>query len=409
MAAPKFKKFYKLSFITLMLLSNSQMGCFWEAKKKSSQKSANQSPELVIRDSIFFDRLGDRTSARISFKTKVKVLCEISFGPQDSLDSGNRNSPRPCSSTQDSQLSMSDVITGLDPNKFYYVYLLAKNSENQSEVDSITIREPGSPASPNEPSTQANNSPPGPFQPPGSTSTSDLFIGRIDLVLKSGEVFRHTMKPNLDSEQVRLQLKQNTGCFDQAPSKTHSFGIADANPIITQLATRDLGSATANTRQELPGILQLDYSSINEGVDKWTFMYRYQNKDQIFTSRPVIRFSKVLLLSEPPKDLDYPNLDDTSDPVKIDSRKDLQIQWSVPPQTPATSYVHVQIGRPTLQKSIYCVFQADQRRGIINSRFFSNLQQGSHVISVGLSTILFSPKERWITTTYDWRSGRIEK
>jgi hypothetical protein len=395
--------------VIITVLFNITAGCFLDSKKKGGKKSGGQAAELILRDSIFFDRLGDRTTARISFKTKIKVLCDLSYGAQESSDKISRTPPRTCNTPKDNPLEFTDTINDLDPNKFYYVFLTVKNSDNPNEVDNITVREPGSPPSANQPSTQANNSPSAQSQQSNQNSISELFVGRIDLVLKAGEVFRHVPKTGLDSEQIRTQLKPTLGCFDQAPVKPIMFGAPDANPTITQLATRDLGNTNATTIPELPGILLLDYPNLNEGIDKWTFMYRHQNKDQIYSSRPIIRFSKVQIASETTYDLDYPNLDDTTDPIKIDQRKDLQIQWSVPPQTPATSYVHVQIGRPTLQKSVYCVFQADQRKGLINSRILGNIQQGSHVISAGLSTILFSPKDRWITITYDWRSGRIEK
>ncbi len=388
--------------------------CFLEGKKKKNQRGATGGSEIVLRDSIFFDRLGDRTSARLTFKTKVPATCQYTFYPQDQPTPDAPPQPILCSDPDKPRSEFNERISPLLAGKLYFLTLTAKNPSAPGTPDTFIVREPEGGGGTNSP---AGTSPSG-TSPSGSPSSngdqdtaplSELFVGRVDMALKSAEVLRHVLKTPLSREAIRNELKRTVGCQDQAPTTSYPFRSHENQILISQLATKDLGTALSTPRPDLPGVLNLDYSAINDGIDKWTFMYRFQDQDQIYSARPVVRLAKVQLISDQTYDLDIPNLDESSEPVKINPLKELKIQWTVPPQTPATSYVTVQIGRPTLAKSVFCVFQADQRTGTIPPQLLSNLQSGRHVISVELATTVFLPKEKWITTAYDWRSGRIEK
>jgi len=394
------------SFLITLWIALQSTSCLFQSKKKSGNSAGSQSSELILRDSLFFDRVEDRTSARITFKTRSRVNCSISYGPQDPLDT-NKTPPRNCSNQQPNQQEFIEKISGLDPNRFYYLYITVTSIDDPRIIDSITVREPGSPANPSQPSTPGKKSPSSTNNP--SDLITELFIARIDLVLKSGEVFRHVPKTPLSPEQIRAESKPQLGCFDQSPIKNLAFRSHDSNAKISFLATRDLGSANGVTRPELPGILNLDYSNISEGVDKWTFMFQIESQDRIHTTKPIIRLSKVELVSDQTTILGYPDLSNSPEPVRIDNKRDLSLQWTIPPQTPSSSYIYVQIGRSTLQKSVFCVFQADLRRGLISTQHLGNLPPGQHVITVALATTIFSAKDKWMTITNDWRSGRIEK
>jgi hypothetical protein len=403
-----------LSWLICAILVSAPLitSCLFDDKKKDTRRGAGANPELIKRDSIFFDRLGDKTSARLTFTTNIPATCSYSFYSQD--QDGRKADTKPCSGDSVPKTNFAERVAPLDPNKLYFLTLTAKDAGNPTVLDSIIVREPpaGGPAgsTPSLPSPGPADPTPG-TPPAGGTSAllSELFVARIDMVLRTGELFRHGLKTPTNAESIRKDLQPPLGCFDEAPTSGYPYRSADPNASISQVATRDLASGLAVPKSGQAGLLRLDYAAINDGIDKWTFMYRLQNQDQLYTARPIIRLGKVVVTSDQAFDLDYPNLDESSEPVKIDPLKPLKVQWTVPPQTPASSYVTIQIGRPTLVKSVFCVFQADQRSGTIDPKWIQNLDSGRHVISVELATTIFSPKDKWITTAFDWRSGRVEK
>ena len=153
----------------------------------------------------------------------------------------------------------------------------------------------------------------------------------------------------------------------------------------------------------------MTYPSLNEGAEKWTLSYQLNNKDISVPVRPLSRILNMEMESTEIINFDAPQLAEAVDPLKIDPTKPLKISWTTANNLLELSYVTVQIGRPDYDKSIYCVFPADKRSGEVEPKLLQGLDEGKHVLLAELSSNQVWVKDGWLVTTYDWRSGRIEK
>lgn len=373
--------------------------CFLKPKKKSGKK-ANAASSLIARDSIFMDRIGDGDSARLTFKTKIAAQCAMAFYSQDQNGTPTKDQPTvvPCAQG-DARTEFVEELKGLQTDTLYYVLLTAwEGGSTKEHGDLVTIKET--------PNSSSVITPGG----EGDGLFRDLMVARLDIPLGVAEVHRHAFDQPTDAASIKTKLNRTIGCQQGVPTKDAPFRDAAKDIVIQNLATRDFAAGNAAAHPDYPGRLQLTYPSVNEGVQRWTFLYTLNGKDILVPIRPIRTIVNMEMESgDAIMNFDKPQLADAVDPLKIDPTKVLKFSWTTENQPQETAYVTVQIGRPDYDKSIYCIFPADKLSGEVDAKLLQNLDDGKQVVLAEMASNQLWVKDGWLVTVYDWRSGRIEK
>ncbi len=382
--------------LTLPLMT----GCFLKPKKKSAKKSGGAASGLIVRDSIFMDRVGDGDVARVAFKTSKDTLCEMSFYSQEPTVLPAKEQPTvvACSAGA-ARSAFTEQLPGLRTDTLYFVIISAwEASATKAQADVVTVKETPSASS---------------IISPGGASDGlfrDLMVARFNIPLQAAEVHRYTFDQPADIPTIKAKLTRAIGCQQGLPDKDAAFREAAPDVAIKSLASRDYAAANATVHPDYPERLQLSFPGLNEGADKWTLSYKLGDQDVSVPVRPISRILNMEMESGTDIiNFDKPQLVEAVDPLKIDPTKPLKLSWTTANNLLELSYLTIQIGRPDYEKSIYCVFPADKRSGDVDAKFLQGLDDGKHVLLAELQSNQVWVKDGWLITTYDWRSGRIEK
>jgi hypothetical protein len=372
-------------------------GCLLGSKKSSRKRGAS---ELIERDSIFLDRIAEGAAGRLQFKTNRAALCELAYYSQEANGTPPRDNPIkiPCSSPDKPRQEFTERLENLALNTLYFVVITAWDpSSDKKFSDVVTVREGPS----NSPSKDSTSSPDG--------NIREIFVGRLDLPLKVAEFHRHNLSKPTPMADFKQSLIRPEGCVTGVPGDLIPYREAAPNIGISNLASRDLASASAIPHKDYPDRLTMQFASINVGMDKWSLLYQANGRDLLVPARPIAAFASVIMSSGATYNFDNPQLTESSDPFRLDSSQSLKFSWTSSSQLTSASYVTVQVGRPNFPKSIFCTFSSEKKTGSIEPSLLSNLSPDKYVVSVSLITNLFLARENWLITTQDWRSGRIEK
>lgn len=386
---------YQCALALALLLSS----CFLFPEKKDGKKGSGASTGLIIREGIYFDRLGDGDTARLQFKTTRPAVCELSFYSREAGGTPTKEKPEviSCSGQDRARQEFTEQLTGLRADTLYDVVISAwELSNGKAKSESVLVRE--SSGNPNAVATGGK-----------SELFKELFVARFDLPLRTAEVHRTVLESPIDVAGIKSRLTRKVGCQQGAPPPPAAFREAHKDLSLTNLATRDLASGTAQPHPNSPGRVQLTYGSLNDGVDKWTLLYQLNGKDVAVPIRPISRLINVEMESASVLSLDQGGLSSSPDTLKLDAKKPLKISWTTGSNLLELSYVAVQIGRPENDKLIYCLFPAVQRTASIDSKLLQTLEDGPHIVQVELASNQIWVKDGWLATLYDWRSAQIEK
>ena len=385
----------RLGLAALLL---AQGGCFLKPKKKSGSAAIGDNDALIDRTSIVMDRIGDGDAARLQFTTVRDSTCQMAYWSQDPDVQPTKDNPTvvPCSSPGTFRSTFTEQITGLATDSLYFVLITAWTAGSDViHGDVVTVRET--------PST-------------GTTSTdgaadvfSQLMVARFDLPLLTAEIHRNILTAPADIPTIKGQLTRQIGCTQGVPAKDAGFRDAAKDVGITNLATQDLAAGTAAPSIDYPERLQITYGSLNNGIDKWTLLYQAKGKDFLIPATPISRILNMDMESAQILNFDAPQLATAPDPLKIDVTKPLKLAWTTTGNLLDLSYLSVQIGRPDYEKGIYCIWPANKFTGVIDAKYLANLDDGTHVVLAELASNEIWAKDGWLITTYDWRSGQIEK
>jgi len=395
---------------TCALLAAALPGCFLKPKKKDGKKNSSAAAGLINREGIVFDRIGDGDVGRFAFKTLRPAICELSLYTKDGVNEPTAQKPKivPCSNRTEAKADFVERLEGLRTDSLYFVKILAWEPGGSKEAGDVQVVEEPSGATPTPPSPGASPSPPSTVQPDGKYTS--IYVARLDVPLKAAEVHRHQLPEATELAAIKTKLNRQTGCVTGAPPKTAPFREAAKDLGIKGLTTRDFAAGTAvphpfyaNER------VTFTYRGVNDGLDKWTLIYASGNADKLITARPIAKIANMEMESAEVYAFEAPQLAEAVDPLKLDLTKPLKVSWTTGSSLLEQSYMTVQIGRPDYEKSIYCVFEAKKLTASIDAKLLAGLEEGRHVVLVELASNQFWAKDGWLVTSYDWRSGRIER
>ena len=383
--------------IALLMISVFLPGCFLKPKKKSSKKGAGN--ELVDKGSIFMDRVGDGDSALLQFKTFRTAKCKLEFYSQDSSSTPTREKPGTvdCANQDAGKVEFAEKIPGLTTDNLYFVVIVIWDAAAEATTaQRLTIKET---ANTDTVITDGGE----------DLKLTTVSVARLNVPLKVGEFHRYKFDTPIDVSGLKQTLAMNLGCKAGVPTEAPTLSKSNTEMPIANLATRDFAAGTSGKHPEYPERLQITYSGVNELMEKWTLIYTEADKDHSVTARPVSRIINLEMQSDTAMAFGEPQLAEAADPLKIVAQQPLKLTWTVGATLLENTYMTVQIGRAEDPKAIYCAFPAAKRSAEVPADLLAGLEDGRHVVLVEMIANQIWLKDSWVITTYDWRSGRIEK
>jgi hypothetical protein len=393
------KKLAGPGLLLLVVIATGLSGCFLQSKKKKSGKG-DAGINLVDKSSIFMDRVGDGDKALVQFKTVSPAKCQLEYYSQDASSTPTKDQPGKvdCVNKDGGKTEFGETIGDLRTDTLYFVVLVVFDAVGDaSKAQRLTIKESAN--------TDTIITDGGENDP----KFAALNVARLNVPLKVAEFHRFKPDSPLDVAAIKTALTMQEGCKTGVPEAAGPFSKSNVELPIANLATRDFAAGSATKHLNYPDRLQISYSGINELMEKWTLLYTEADKDHSVTARPVSRIVNLEMQSDTAVAFGEPQLAEAADPLKIDPAKPLKLNWTTGSSLLENTYMTVQIGRADNPKSVYCAFPASKRTAEIPAEVLGKLEDGRHVIHIEMAANQILLKDSWIITTYDWRSGRIEK
>lgn len=400
----------RVATLLVLLPLTLQFGCFLQSKKQSASAPPGGS-QLLLRDRVLIDRVGNGNAARLQFETAQPALCEFSYTPQTTGVPDPNQPPvtSQCSSPETPRTQFVEKIANLRTDLLYRITITAwATGSDKSHGDSIVVDEqPTGQGTATDQHTTNGAVNGGDLGVPSTYET--LFIARLDLPLKSAEVYRTALGEASSPAKIKEKFVRQTGCQKGSIPFESAFRTAAPDLQLTNLATKDLATAAGKAHPDFPPRQLLTYSSINLSLDTWTILAQLNGTDLNIGVRPINSIANLEMESASTVAFDPPSLSKVSDPLKIDPSKPLKISWTVTGNLLDSAYLSVQIGRPGYVKAIYCIFPAADRTGSFDPALLQSLDDGTYVIAAELSTNQLVAKYSFVVATADWRMGRITK
>ncbi|MEN9835109.1 MAG: hypothetical protein RL011_1302 [Pseudomonadota bacterium] len=371
--------------------------CQWVTTRVTDNRSATQ-PSLVISNSVFIDRTGGGDTATIQFKTSADALCKLAIYAQDPSRTPTESAPNMvrCSSPDEPRQAFVERLSGLRQDTLYYVNIFTwLPSQKEGGASVLRVRETA-----DVPSMVVGD--------PNATIGS-LMVARLDVPLKSAEVFRHRPTESIVASTVKTQVMQPMGCHLGLPQIQNNFRSPDSDLQIQNFASRDFAAANAKPHPEYGNRLQLNYGSLNVGMNRWTLLFQGGGGDIEVPVQPVNQLLSVEVESKSIITLDQASLLPTNESLSVDTSRPLKFSWTVGNTLLDPSYFVVQIGNLTNSGSLYCVFNANAGSATIEPDMLQKLDDGSLDLQAKLITNQLKVKEGWLITITDWRMGRLSK
>lgn len=385
----------------IVLLTGSFLltGCFLKPKKKSGKNSGSTGINLIDKTSIFMDRVGDGDSALVQFKTLKTAKCQLEFYSQ-SAEGPTKEQPgtAACENPAAGKSEFAEKLPGLRTDTLYYVVLVVYESTSDAgNTQRLTIKE-----TPNTDTIIVGDG-------NEAVKFASINVARLNVPLRTAEFHRHKFETPIDVAGLKATIAVTDGCKSGVPPGGHPLSTSNTTLPIDNLATRDFAAGTSGRHPEYPDRLQISYGGVNELMEKWTLLYTENNKDHSVVARPVSRILNLEMQSETAMAFGEAQLAEAADPLKIDPKKPLKLNWTTGSTLLENTYITVQIGRADTPKSIYCSFAASKRTAEVPATLLEGLDDGRHVILIEMAAHQIWLRDSWLITTYDWRSGRIEK
>lgn len=371
--------------------------CNWMTTRVTDNRSATQ-PSLVLSNSVFMDRTGNGDTARIQFKTSSDALCKLAVYAQDPSRTPTESAPTMirCSSPDEPRQAFVESLSGLRQDTLYYINIFTwLPSQKEGGATVLRVRETADVPS------MIVGDPNGPM--------NSLMIARLDVPLKTAEVFRHQPTETFVASTVKTQIMQPMGCHQGLPQLQNNLRIPDPNVAIQNLVTRDFAAANAKSHPEYGNRLQLSYGSVNVGMNRWTLLFQSGGAEIEVPVQPVNQLLSVEVESKSIISLENSSLLAPTEVLSIDSSKPLKFSWTVGNTLLDPSYFIVQIGNLNDSGSLYCVFNANTGTATIAPELLQKLDDGSLDLQAKLITNQLKVKEGWLITITDWRMGRLTK
>lgn len=344
------------------------------------------------------DRIGDGDKAQIQFKTVKAAKCQLEYFNQDETSTPKRDSPEKidCLNKDAGKTEFSETISNLRTDSLYYVVLIVYEAgADATKAERTLIQE-----TPNTDNVIGDSD---------NVKFSAINVARLNVPLKVAEFHRYKPADAISVAEVKSALTMKEGCRSGVPEAAGPFSKSNTEMPITNLATRDFMAGSAVRHPSYSDRLQISYNNTNDLMEKWTLIYTDNGSDRQVIARPLSRIVNLEMQSDTALAFGEPQLAEAAEPLKIDAARPLKLTWTTASLLLENTYMTVQIGRGDNSKAVYCAFAASKRSAEIPAEFLGKLEDGRHIIHVEMVTNQIWLKDSWIITTYDWRSGRIEK
>lgn len=364
-----------------------------DSKKRDKKSGFN----LIKQEAVFFTRAYSRDSGVLSFELRAPAFCKIDYWPigTDNAQISNSQKTQECNNSRAKQ--KQDVrISGLDTNALYVfkIYVWA-NTQAGGEV------------------FIAKESPVDIYQPVPEPF-GELIIVRSDLPLKTASLHRYSYKTEQEAIDFSKSQARKTGCvqgnIDQ--SLKNFFSEPTANLKIENISSRGFATANATSHPFNLDSKLLSFETLQFG-DRWEWTYDLGASSFRVFSKQVNKFENLSLSTSQSYPLKEQNLRSKRSIVNYLPGQDISINWQT--LKPAeTEQVLAFIIASEASKSIFCVFNASDGKGLIDRQILSNLDKQSHQVTIYLEdrqllSVEGGSSHSWFIQSYDWRSLILDK
>jgi hypothetical protein len=390
-----FLNFTSFSLVLVLFVIN--LSCEKLLPKKSRNISKINGALLDKSNPIYFDRIESRSKAQLSFTTTKPTFCEINLWAQDPKEAPKKENALVLSC--DGLASSRKVtINNLSPDVIYKVaiYTWLKGESSRTHKPFIFSENQG-----------------------GHTtigkeidSKNSLIIALVDLPLGVGQIRKHTEKKSVSKINIADYFSISNNCSNKKFDSS-SFESTDSLLRLESLATRGYAAGSSKIADSNGGRVFLEFDKTLQRGDQWEWNYKLNSISNTFTMPAPTVFNSVKITTDDFKILDRVNLDAKLKTIALNPNGSLGVSWK-PSSSNDRSRVFIQIGHSSLNKAIFCQFDASKEAITINSALLNDLPSGNHYVLIKLEYYYFNQftgisSPSWLVSTSDWRAIKLEK
>ncbi len=369
---------------------------FFGCKLGTRQNTVNHRTayKFINPDDVSIARLGDGTSVQIQFTTKEDALCELFYYSQDPAGTPAESAPvrAPCSGGDTPRKEFHETLTGLSAEAVYnfgiFVWTTASSKE-KGEVLLVRESTAGSGAIRN-----------------ADGKYEEIMISRFNLPLRSAEIQKAHLDPPMTALELVGRSGSNLGCAPSLDDLAWTSRAVTGKGGLAALAMRGFATAEA---VEADARLLATFNSLQFGNPEWEWTYRTPERDNVLVKiRTPARLTAVEVSQRTKVTLGDVKLADAEGSIPLESGYPLSVAWQWD-NLPATSFVHLRLGKSGEIGAIHCVFDTKAGRATLDPAKFSGLSAGKQSFILELESVVFHATTGWLSRSVDWRSIKLEK
>ena len=350
--------------------------------------------KIINPDEVVIDRLGDGTSAQIRFTTQEDALCELFYYSQDPAETPSESAPVrvACSGAETARAEFNETVAGIKSESIYnfgiFVWTVAGTKE-QGEVLVVRERVNGSGAIRNR-----------------AGAYEQILLARFNVPLRTAEIQKARLDPPMTAQSMLGRSGANLGCGPSLDEQSWMSRATVGKGGLSGLAMRGFAFADAT---ETESRLLASFNALQFGNPEWEWTYQTPEQNNVLVKiRPPGRLTSVEVSQRTRTALAEVKLSDAEASISLDTGYPLTVFWQWD-NVPATSFVHVWIGKSGETGSVHCAFDPKSGRGSLTPETFSGLPPGKHSLVIELESIVFHAASGWLERAVDWRSLKLEK
>lgn len=392
-----------MRFLLYFIASLLVLGCVPSKPKEKQKKDAPSSSLLDKNYGGSIDRFENNKKVLFSFKSTEPSYCKIKFWSQLGGYLPSKSNPKvhECSTSPISD-RFEFSIDKLHPKIMYVFEInLWREGEKEANAEKTLVKE----------------------QEGGHTeilkdfklesgSIQNLIVAKVNIPLASGDVYRHKLDTIQNEESISQLFTMNQGCHLKSSFEPF-LGESQKLSFISSIST--LGFYTGNSKKRPSEYehLQLNFLKKKQPSDRWEWNYLYQSKSEHFYSKSPSVFGQVSLINNSKVELKQNTLSEGLDEIQLNSQSPLMVYWTLQ-NALENSYVVFQIGEPSSDQSLECIFDAKALSGEVDNTLLNQLPNGLKYININLLSYQFikpnNPRAPgWVIATNDWRSIKTFK
>lgn len=381
------KKLYKLIQILPLIFFFS--GCkLHKEQKRGFKKGVTENGEsnIILTDSITFERTNSFREGNISFKSKLIVTCEVQFWTD-----WNENNPTivPCQKKPAKEISQS--IGPLEQNKNYTIKVSFWPPDLPKKASKYFI-----------------------YKEKGELHEaliSNLVIAKTVVSLRTTEIFQHQLKEPSTVSGIRDILIPKKECKAEITNKPFPYVSTTEKPTIESISSSGFARGTASPHPHFSNRFIQQYDFLQTNLN-WDWNYKWKSIEQRFSSRAPGYLSSLYLKSgDIKKRLKNKSVNYSNSTINIKDASELNFEW-YPKNRTTNSYFKVTLKGRQKGYNISCIFSSASGMTSINKELLNKMPTDDYeLLAIFSSTQIHTRTNMdiptWVMVAHDWRYATI--